>query len=205
MFIRKTLMAATAAVLVSAPAWALPAAAGSNGAPSTTPVGPPSTTPNNLTNPGHLKQGANDQDNNGHHGNGATGKSGPHGKSHKCAPHRVAYVVHGTLVLEPTLTKNDGTYSGKLTVNVKRFNHHAKPENPEKLEEVKREFTLTNVHVVFAISDTNKDGSVDALDLKVGDQVTLIGKITVLAKKCDHSKFEAKKTFRQVIFHPAAS
>jgi hypothetical protein len=193
MIIRKTLIAATAAALVSAPAWALSNTAASQRAPSSTPVGPPSTTPNNLTNPGHLKQGA----------TGPTGNSGSHGKSHKCAPHKVAYVVHGTLAEEAKLTKNpDGTYSSELTVNVKRFNHHAKPE---KLEEVKREFTLTKVHVVFAISDTNKDGSVDALDLKVGDQITLIGKITVLAKKCDHSKFEAKKTFRQVIFHPAAS
>ena len=38
-------------------------------------------------------------------------------------------------------------------------------------------------------------------DLKVGDQVVLIGKITTIAKKCDHSKFTAQTTIRQVIFH----
>jgi hypothetical protein len=201
MIIRKTLMAATAATLLSAPAWALPATALSNGAPSTTPVGPPSTTPNNLTNPGHLKQGANDQDNDGHHGNGATGKSGPHGKSHKCAPHRVAYVAAGTLAKEATLTKNaDGTYSGEVTIKVKRFNHHAKVAT-----ETEKTYTLTNAHLVFAITDTNNDGSAGTDDLKVGDLVALIGKITTIAKKCDHSKFTPQVTIRQVVFHDPRS
>lgn len=200
---RKMLMAASAAALVGAPAWALPASADSHGALSTTPVGPPSTTPNNLTNPGHLKQEANDQDDNGHHGNGDNGKSGSHGKSHRCAPHRVAYVAAGTLAAVPTLTKNaDGTYSGVVTITIKRFNHHAKPEKPE---EVQKEYTLTNAHLVLAISDTNKDGSVSADDLQAGDLVVLIGKITAIAKKCDHSKFERHVTIRQVVFHDAHS
>ena len=191
MFIRKTLMAATAAALVSAPAWALPANPVPHGAPSTTPVGPPSSTPNNLANPGHLNR----EDNDGQHGNGATGKSGPHGKSHKCAPHRVAYVAAGTLAKD-TLTKNaDGTYSGEVTIKVKRFNHHAKvPTETEKT------YTLTNAHVVFAVTDTNNTGA-GSDDLKVGDLVVLIGKITTIAKKCDHSKFTAQTTIRQVIFH----
>src|SRR6266513_2963568 len=170
MFIRKTLMAATAAALVSAPAWALSGNASSNGAPSTTPVGPPSSTPNNLANPGHLKH----EDNDGHHGNGATGKSGPHGKSHKCAPHKVAYVAAGTLVSD-SLTKNaDGTYSGTVTITVKRFNHHAKPPLATETEKT---YTLTNAHLVFVVTDTNNNGA-GAEDLKAGDLVALIGKIT---------------------------
>jgi hypothetical protein len=200
MIIRKTLMAATAAALLSAPAWALPATAASNGAPSTTPVGPSSTTPNNLTNPGHLRQGAND-DNNGHHGNGATGKSGPHGKSHKCAPHRVAYVAAGTLAKEATLTKNaDGTYNGEVTIKVKRFNHHAKVAT-----ETEKTYPLTKAHLVFALTDKNNDGNAGADDLKVGDLVALIGKITTIAKKCDHSKFTPQVTIRQVVFHDPRS
>jgi hypothetical protein len=190
MFIRKTLMAATAAALVSAPAWALSGNASSNGAPSTTPVGPPSSTPNNLNNPGHLKQGA----------TGATGNSGSHGKSHKCAPHKVAYVAAGTLGKEPpSLTKNaDGTYSGTVTITAKRFNHHAKPP---KETETEKTYTLTNAHLVFAVTDTNNTGA-GADDLKVGETlVVVIGKITAIAKKCDHSKFKSEITIRQVIFH----
>src|SRR5438874_1321280 len=197
MFIRKTLMAATAAALVSAPAWALSSNGISNRAPSTTPVRPPSSTPNNLASPGHLKR----EDNDGQHGNGATGKSGPHGKSHKCAPHRVAYVAAGTLAKEFTPTKNaDGTYSGDVTIKVKRFNHHAKVAT-----ETEKTYTLTNAHLVFAISDTNNDGSAGTDDLKVGDLVALIGKITTIAKKCDHSKFTPQVTIRQVVFHDPRS
>ena len=199
MFIRKTLMAATAAALVSAPAWALSGNASSNGAPSTTPVGPPSSTPNNLANPGHLKH----EDNDGHHGNGATGKSGPHGKSHKCAPHKVAYVAAGTLVSD-SLTKNaDGTYSGTVTIKAKHFNHHAKVQT-EAEKTTEKTYTLTNAHLVFAVTDTNNTGAgVD--DLKVEDRVALIGKITTIAKKCDHSKFKSEITIRQVIFHDPQS
>ena len=197
MFIRKTLMAATATALVSAPAWALPANAVSNGAPSTTPAGPPSSTPNNLANPGHLNR----EDNDGQHANGATGKSGPHGKSHKCTPHRVAYVAAGTLAVVPTLTKNtDGTYNGEVTIKVKRFNHHAKVAT-----ETEKTYTLTNAHLVFALTDTNNDGSAGTDDLKVGDLVALIGKITTIAKKCDHSKFTPQVTIRQVVFHDPRS
>ena len=200
MFIRKTLMAATAAALVSAPAWALSSNGISNRAPSTTPVGPPSSTPNNLASPGHLKH----EDNDGHHGNGATGKSGPHGKSHKCAPHRVAYVAAGTLAKEATLTKNaDGTYSGDVTIAVKHFNHHAKVQT-EIQKTTEKTYALTNAHLVFAVTDTHSNGAgVD--DLKVGDPVVLIGKIKSIAKKCDHSKFEAQITIRQVIFHDPQS
>jgi len=200
MIIRKTLMTATAAALVSAPAWALPANPVSHGAPSTTPVGPPSSTPNNLANPGHLNR----EDNDRQHGNGATGKSGPHGKSHKCAPHRVAYVAAGTLAVVPTLTKNtDGTYNGEVTIKVKRFNHHAKVQTEiEKTTEKK--YPLTKAHLVFAVTDTNSSGA-GGDDLKVGDQVVLIGKIKSIAKKCDRSKFEAQITIRQVIFHDPQS
>jgi hypothetical protein len=194
--IRKMLLAASAAALMSTPAWALPSQASTHATghgPSTTPVGPTSTKPNDVDNPGKG------------HGNGNQSTSGTHGKSHKCKPQSVGFVVSGTLALPvpPALTLNtDGTYSGELKVDVTHTNHHAAEE---KVEKVTKTYTLTKVHVTFGLADTNADGSVALDDLKVGDHVMLIGKVTKLAKKCDHSKFTAQKTIRKVVFNDPAT
>src|SRR5437764_10276440 len=101
MIVRKTLLTAAAAALVSAPAWALPGAAASP------PSGPPSATPSNTNKPGasHRSEAADDAieekasdkgRRNGNHGSQGHNKSNQ-GHSHKCKPHSVAYIASGTL------------------------------------------------------------------------------------------------------------
>jgi hypothetical protein len=205
MIVKKVLLAASAAALMSTPAWALPSQAPSNQgtahAPTTTPVGPPSTTPNNTDNPGsanrsHHDNGDKGTGHRGDHGSGHPGKPSHPGNSHKCKPHSVGYVASGTLVSQ-TLTKNaDGTYSGDVTVKVTHTNHHATGDLGAT-----KAYKVENVHVTFGLADTNKDGGVGLDDLKEGDRVKLIGKITTLAKKCDRSEFTATTTIRKLVFH----
>src|SRR6266851_3282151 len=73
--------------------------------------------------------------------------------SHKCRPHKVAYVASGALVSQSLTKSSDGTYS------------------------------------------------VDQTDMRPGDRTTVIGKVTTLAKKCDHSGFTAQTTIRKVLFN----
>jgi hypothetical protein len=171
MIVKKILLAASTAALMSSPAWALPGLAPADQGKG---QGPPSATPNNTNDPG---------------------SNGQHGSSHKCKPHKAGYVASGTL-LSPALTKNaDGTYSGEVTVDIKHTNHHAAGDKGTKV------YTVTNVHVTFGLVDTNNDGSVGLDDLKAGDQVKLIGKITKLAKKCDQTGFTATTTIRKIVFN----
>lgn len=215
MIVKKALLVACGAALMSTPAWALPGMASSHQGtaqgPSTTPVGPPSTTPNNTNNPGHSHQG--DQGNQGGSDNQGSNASGEPGKSHKpshpthpshpgrshaCRPHRVAYVASGTLVSE-ALTKNaSGTYSGEVTVKVLHANRHAAGDvNPT----TPKTYKVENVRVKFALADTNNDGSVGLDDLEEGDRVKLIGGITRLAKRCNQEGFTATTTIRRIVFH----
>jgi hypothetical protein len=213
--IRKILLAAGAAALMSTPAWALPSQTPSNGgtehAPATTPVGPPTTTPNNTNNPGSANRHHGKASGNGHKGSGDDsgskgssgaqhGNSGTHGKSHKCVAHKVGYVASGTLVSQ-TLTKNaDGTYSGEVVVEVTHANHHAAADKGKTVT-----YTVANIHVTFGLADTNSDGSVGVDDLVKGDRTHLIGKITTLAKKCDRTEFKATTTIRKIVFHAPAT
>jgi hypothetical protein len=216
MIVRKVLLVASAAALMSTPAWALPSQAPSNQgtdhAPSTTPVGPPSTTPNNTDNPGAAnrshkgnhsgEKGAGHKGNHGSDNPGHSNKPSHPGQSHKCKPHNVAYVASGTLVSQ-TLTKNtDGTYSGEVSVKVMHTNHHAMGDKGTT-----KTYKVEKVHVTFGLADINNDGSVGLDDLKEGDRVKLIGKITTLAKKCSQSGFTATTTIRRIVFHapPVAS
>ena len=184
MTVRKTMLAASAAALMSTPVWAIPSQASSshaNGhAPKTTPVGPPSNRP--ADEHGLVK--------------GKSGAPSNHGKKHKCAPHNVAFIVSGALVELAGFHENtDGTFSGEIKLTVTHKNHHATTEPS---------YTLTNVHVTFGLSDVNKDGKVNLEDVKAGDRVKLIGKVTKIAKKCDHTHFEAQKTIRKVVFNAAS-
>jgi hypothetical protein len=218
MIVKKVLLVASAAALMSTPAWALPSQAPSNQgtahAPSTTPVGPPSATPNNTDNPGSANRSSHDrgekgQGHKGDHGsdnpsqsNGSdnpSGKPSHPGKSHKCKPHKVGYVASGTLVSQ-TLSKNaDGTYNGEVTVKVTHANHHASGALGTT-----KTYKVEDVHVTFGLADTNKDGSVGLDDLKEGDRVKLIGKITALAKKCPAGEFMPTTTIRKIVFHAPA-
>jgi hypothetical protein len=179
---RRTLLLASAAALMGVPTWAASSAASSGHGIGHGHAGSP---------PGQTK----DAD---EHGTTKHGAPTSPGKSHKCKQHGVAYVVSGTLETptpeKPTLVKNeDGTYSGEISLKeIKQTNHHAKgAKNP---------FTVKNVHVTFGLADTNNDGSVGLDDLKEGDGVKLIGKITTLAKRCDHTGFTPTVTFRKVVF-----
>jgi hypothetical protein len=200
MTVKKTLLAASAAALMTSPAWGLPGLAPADQGKG---HGPPSTTPNNSNNPGSSHRSPEGTENTGgkgnngdiQHGNGQDNKPDHPGSSHKCKPHKVGYVASGTLVSQ-TLTKNaDGTYSGEVTVEIKHTNHHAAGDKGTKT------YPVTNVQVTFGLADTNNDGSVGLDDLKAGDQVKLIGKITKLAKKCDQTGFTATTTIRKIVFN----
>jgi hypothetical protein len=210
MTVKRILLAASATALMSIPAWALPGLAPANEGKGHS----PSTTPNNANNPGSSHRSPEGTENtggkgnqgNGNQGNGNQGKrnqgKGNQGKpshpgnSHKCKPHKVAYVASGKLVSQ-TLTKNtDGSYSGEVTVEVKRTNHHAAGD-----QGATKTYKPEKVHVTFGLADTNSDGSVGLDDLKPGDRVKLIGKITALAKKCSQSGFKATTTIRQIVFN----
>jgi hypothetical protein len=233
MILRKTLLVASAVALISTPAWALadqnPSYLGAEHAPSTTPVGPPSTTPNNTNNPGASNRSQHDNHGSGKDNHGQSNDSGKPGepehpshpqhpshpehpghpqypghpkhpshpgKSHKCMPRTVTYVVSGTLVSQ-TLSKNpDGTYSGDVTINVTRTNRHAADD-----EGMTKTYTLTDARVKLDLADVNHDGSVGLDDLVAGDRVKVIASITTLSKKCDQSSFTAQMTIRKVIFH----
>jgi hypothetical protein len=137
----------------------------------------------------------------GDHATAPHGQSGQHGKSHKCKPHKVAYVAVGTLVSQ-TLAQDAGasTYSGDVVVNVTRTNHNGRADKGQQVT-----YTLTKARVTFGLQDTNNDGSVGLDDLVANAPVRVIGKITALAKKCDKSSFTATTTIRKVVFHAPAT
>jgi hypothetical protein len=124
----------------------------------------------------------------------------PHpAKSHKCTPHKVAYKASGPFVSESltqtagasTPKRGDDRYSGDLTVDVTKANHHA-----AKGEQT---YTLDNARVRFYDADHNATPD----QPKAGDRAKLIGKITRLAKKCDSTGFTPTITIRKVDFKPA--
>lgn len=176
MTVRKILLAAGAAALMSTPAWADPGKG-------------PGDHPN-----ANAQNGVNHSDKgNGH------GKSGEHGKSHKCMPHGVGYVASGTLVSQ-ALKQDEGadTYSGTVEVEVTHANHHAAADLTKKVV-----YEVSKVHVGLDVKDTNNDGSVGLDDLAAGDRVRVIGKITAIAPKCT-GQFTATKTIRRIVFHAPA-
>jgi hypothetical protein len=172
----RTILIASAAALASVGGWGATSLASNGKAPSTPPGQKTSAEHHSST-----------------HGKGK-GSSG----SHKCKPHRIAFIASGVLASQ-TLTKNeDGTYSGEVVLKeVTHTNYHARHQPVPT--------TLTKVHVVFGVTDTNSDGSSGLDDLKEGDRVHLIGKVTSIAKKCDKKGFEANITIRQVVFNDPAS
>jgi hypothetical protein len=122
---------------------------------------------------------------------------GEHGRSRRCTAHAVGYVASGTLESE-SLTKNaDGTYSGALSVDVTHANHHAKGDLG------KREYTLQDARVTFGLKDIDGDGVVGLGDLAAGDSVHLVGRITVLPRRCPAGEFTPTTTIRHVVFHAA--
>lgn len=223
MKVLKIALVMAAAALTTTPAWALPGHAPSNSgtehAPATVPVGPPSTTPNNTSNPGSAnRSGSGDENsgggergaahNNSSHNNssgggsnhGHSGQPSHPGQSHRCMPHNVAYIAAGTL-LNQTLSKDgtESTYSGELEVAVAHTNHHAAADR-----KTTKTYNVEHVHITFALADVNNDGSVGLDDVQANDRVKLIGKISSLAKRCDRSGFTAKLTIARIVLHPPA-
>jgi hypothetical protein len=123
-------------------------------------------------------------------------------KSKKCQPHKVAWVVKGTLVSQALTKNSDGTYDGTVNIDVTRTSNHAKAEKGK----TNAQYTLDNVKAKFIVADQAPPNSPsNETDLVAGDRVKLIGKITKLSKKCDQTGFTATTTIRQVVFHDPAT
>lgn len=120
-------------------------------------------------------------------------------QSHKCKPHKVAFVASGALESSAltqsagadTTSRKDDRYSGTVTVDVKRASHKA-PKGSQT-------YTLDNDRVKFY--DANHDGTAD--EPKAGDRVKVKGKFTRLAKKCDQTGFTSTTDVRRVEFRAA--
>lgn len=175
MIARKILLVAAAAALTTTPAWALPSQAPSNQGTAHAPTTPTTPTGDHGTAPSHPGPGSH--------------------PSHKCMAHKVAYVASGLLVSQ-TLSQDGSTYSGDVTVDVKRTNHHAMGDKGKTVT-----YTVSNARIKFALADVNADGTAGLDDLQAGDRVQLIGKVTALAKKCDQTGFTAATTIRRIVFH----
>ena len=78
----------------------------------------------------------------------------------------------------------------------RKRHHHAAGDKAKT-----KAYKVENVRVTFGLADTNSDGSVGLDDLKGGDQVKLIGKITSLAKNCSQSGFTPTTTSRKIVFN----
>lgn len=131
----------------------------------------------------------------------------PPARSHKCTPHKVGYVAAGTLVSQTLVVDaaaadrggSKPTYSGDVTIDVKRTNHAAKDDRGTT-----KTYTLDHARVVFGLDDQNSDGRVDLADLAAGDRVKVIGKVTKLAKRCDQTGFTPTLTIKKLIVHEPA-
>jgi hypothetical protein len=117
-------------------------------------------------------------------------------KSHKCRPHNAGYNAKGTLVTATitqtagaaTPKRGDDRYSGSVTVDVSKVNHHA--------DTGQQTYTLDAVRVKFYDSDHNHVAD----QPQAGDRVKVKGKITLLPKKCDASGFTSTITVRKIEF-----
>ena len=104
--------------------------------------------------------------------------------SEKCEAHKVAYIASGTFVSWAATQTGKDTYTGTITVNVTKTNHHAKAQKGTQYT-----YTLSNSKVVFG-----KGANPPA----AGDRVVVIGKITEVAKKCTDQSAAGTITVRKV-------
>ena len=119
-------------------------------------------------------------------------------KSHKCRAHSSGYHARGTLVTatlnqtagSATPERGDDRYSGNVTVDVSKVNHHG--------DTGVQSYTLDNVRVRFYDRDHNHVAD----QPQAGDRVRIKGKITLLPKKCDAIGFTPTITVRKVEFKP---
>jgi hypothetical protein len=126
----------------------------------------------------------------GHPGGPAPSTSTAPSTSHKCMPHNVAYVASGTIVTWGATQNADGTWSGPISVRVKRANHHAASSKG-----IAATFTLTNAKVHMSHGVTSPPAA--------GSRVQVMGKITALAKKCSQTGFTPTITIKRANVHTA--
>lgn len=213
MIVRKALLVACAAALTTTPAWA------AQGRAPSTPVGPPAERPARNANPGTGDRSpkAGDRGPGSQQGAGersARGRPDHPAKSRRCKPRRVAYVAAGTLLghtlvldgAEPIPTVSaaaaaDGpdrpTYSGEVTIDVKRTNRHARPDKGTT-----KTYVLEGARVLLRIPDLNGDEVVDLADVVPDSRAKVIGKVTKLPRRCDQTGFEPELTIRKLLIHP---
>jgi len=127
-------------------------------------------------------------------GNGAANGSSHSSGSHKCEPHKVGYIVHGTIDSSQTaITVTNGTIaSGTLVVDVTRTNHWAKAD------------TTATQPVSYQLGPNTKvklDGGTSGISS--GERVNLIGKALVVTNKhCTGAGTVGTPTVRMVVVHP---
>ena len=109
--------------------------------------------------------------------------------SHRCLPHNEGYVASGTLVSWSATSTGTGTFSGTVTVHVTKANHHALAANGSDVT-----YTLSNTKVTFG------EG---ANPPTAGDAVKVIGRISVVGKKCSQTGFKAAVTARMLLVRAA--
>lgn len=112
-------------------------------------------------------------------------------KSHKCAPHRVAYIASGQFVSWTATQSGSGTWTGTITVHVTRSNHHAARDKQSDVT-----YTLSNTKVSFGAG---------ANPPAAGDPVHLIGSISEVAKRCTPSGSAQPVTVRKLHIRAAKS
>lgn len=125
----------------------------------------------------------------------SSGKSQSSTHTHRCAPHKRAYIVSGAITDGSGMTQNsDGTWSSStpLTYTVTHHNRWAKDDGGSAM--------LTNVKVVF-------DGG--ATDFSTGNHVKLIGKVEYVRSRghnaCSNPGPQGDPAFRMLVVSPAAS
>ena len=109
--------------------------------------------------------------------------------SGKCSPHDEAYVASGTLVSWSATANATGRFSGTVTVHVTKANHDASTDKGGDVT-----YTLSNAKVRFGAG---------ANPPAAGDAVKVIGRISVVGKKCSQTGAKAKVTATMLVVHAA--
>jgi hypothetical protein len=141
------------------------------------------THPTHPTHPAHGKKGM-------HGSHGKKGEHGHKGKPHKCMPHKVAYIAHGTLISFSAMPGADGRYTGSIVVTVTRANHHAR--------------STKGMQTTFELNDTKVRLAKGMSAPAEGDRVTVVGKITAVAKRCSDQSMAGTVTVRYVVISQPA-
>ena len=86
------------------------------------------------------------------------------------------------------------TYSGDVTIDVTRTNRSARADKGTT-----KTYTLDHARLLLGLSDQNGDGNVDLLDVLPGSRAKVIGKVTKLNRHCDQTGFTPVLTIKKLI------